>query len=120
MGSTFKKTIISKSVRNSLHGWQRRVKARQGEHPFTLLNTSSPTSSDSTGNSIERMYAVTSNRMKGCSSRYEDTSVSCQHASVERDQNHEHSSEEKLQVPLYPSPQSNTFDDNYNDEIEDA
>ncbi|KAF5765162.1 hypothetical protein HanRHA438_Chr15g0712701 [Helianthus annuus] len=42
MGSRFKKTIVSENVRESLHTWRRRVKAKhKHDPPFTLLPTTS-------------------------------------------------------------------------------
>ncbi|KVI02903.1 Mlo-related protein [Cynara cardunculus var. scolymus] len=46
MGSRFKKTIVSENVRESLHTWRRRVKAKhQHDSTFTLLPTTSSTMS---------------------------------------------------------------------------
>ncbi|KAI3665365.1 hypothetical protein L6452_43989 [Arctium lappa] len=46
MGSRFKKTIVSENVRESLHTWRRRVKAKhQHDSDFTLLPTTSSTMS---------------------------------------------------------------------------
>ncbi|MFS8016611.1 hypothetical protein Hanom_Chr15g01370621 [Helianthus anomalus] len=42
MGSRFKKTIVSENIRESLHTWRRRVKAKhKHDPPFTLLPTTS-------------------------------------------------------------------------------
>lgn len=46
MGSRFKKTVISESVRKSLSKWQRRVKEKQSSS-YELLNTSTTTSLES-------------------------------------------------------------------------
>lgn len=77
MGSKFKKSIISNDVRKSLHGWQRRVKARQGEHPFTLVSKISNVSSDTIGGSTESLYTINSSRTTGSSIT--------RHASLEHD-----------------------------------
>ncbi|KAK1423561.1 hypothetical protein QVD17_18865 [Tagetes erecta] len=46
MGSQFKKTIVSENIRESLHTWRRRVKAKHKHDPtFTLLPTTSSTMS---------------------------------------------------------------------------
>lgn len=47
MGSKFKKTIVSENVRKSLHGWRRKVRARQDGPAFTLLTVPSSVSSNS-------------------------------------------------------------------------
>ncbi|KAK1357670.1 hypothetical protein POM88_050926 [Heracleum sosnowskyi] len=77
MGSRFKKSIISNDVRKSLNGWQRRVKAKQGEHPFTIVSNISYASSDTTGDITENLYTITSSRMTG--------STITQRASLEHD-----------------------------------
>lgn len=46
MGSRYKKTIMSENVRESLHTWQRRVKAKH-RHDLLLPATSSTMSLDS-------------------------------------------------------------------------
>ncbi|XP_076957485.1 MLO-like protein 4 [Bidens hawaiensis] len=46
MGSRFKKTIVSENIRESLHTWRRRVKAKhKHDSTFTLLPTTSSTMS---------------------------------------------------------------------------
>ncbi|OWM66452.1 hypothetical protein CDL15_Pgr013669 [Punica granatum] len=47
MGSRFKKTVISENVRRSLHGWQRRAKAKQHGSSTPLLGAMSVASLDS-------------------------------------------------------------------------
>ncbi|XP_011043168.1 PREDICTED: MLO-like protein 4 [Populus euphratica] len=44
MGAKFKKTVVSENVRKSLHGWQRRVKAKQSSSTPKLLALPSTTS----------------------------------------------------------------------------
>lgn len=44
MGAKFKKTVVSENVRKSLHGWQRRVKAKQSSSTPNLLALPSTTS----------------------------------------------------------------------------
>ncbi|XP_017249990.1 MLO-like protein 4 isoform X1 [Daucus carota subsp. sativus] len=102
MGSRFKKTIISNDVRNSLHKWQRRVKARQGDHPFTLINEVSTASSDTTGDT-ESLYTVNSGKAKGSSIT--------RHASLE------HHTSSGNQTSFYSSCRSE--DDIDSDELED-
>ncbi|XP_073289025.1 MLO-like protein 4 [Primulina huaijiensis] len=52
MGSKYKKTIVSENVRRSLHGWRRKVRAKQ-EPPFKLLTA---TTSIASVESIEGGY----------------------------------------------------------------
>ncbi|KAL3720548.1 hypothetical protein ACJRO7_005373 [Eucalyptus globulus] len=53
MGSKFKKSVISKSVRASLHGWQRRAKAKHSSST-PLLSVASVTSLDSLADDMDR------------------------------------------------------------------
>ncbi|XP_057499904.1 MLO-like protein 4 [Actinidia eriantha] len=105
MGSRFKKSIVSENVRKSLHGWQRKVKARHGGPPFTHLTaTTSTTSLDSVLDEIEIVDAVPSTSGEGSSSICEDTSMV-------QNQIHEISpSDEKLKVPFCEGPQD-SYDD---------
>lgn len=89
-------------MRNSLHKWQRRVKARQGDHPFTLINEVSTASSDTTGDT-ESLYTVNSGRAKGSSIT--------RHASLE------HDTSSGNQTSFYSSCRSE--DDIDSDELED-
>ncbi|PON53457.1 Mlo-related protein [Parasponia andersonii] len=58
MGSRFKKTVLSDNVRKSLHGWQRRVKAKHASHATTpLLSAGRISSSDSVV--TESMHYIT-------------------------------------------------------------
>ncbi|CAK9161640.1 unnamed protein product [Ilex paraguariensis] len=113
MGSRFKKSIVSESVRRSLHGWRRRVKAKRGDSPYTLVNVTSTTSLDSMVD--DRTDSVASSNMEGSSSRREDTSstISHEHASFEQSQTHEISpGDERLQIPLCFGPRYDSYDDN--------
>ncbi|KAK4490487.1 hypothetical protein RD792_001164 [Penstemon davidsonii] len=47
MGSKFKKTIVTENVRRSLHGWTRKVKAKQDGPAFSLVTVPSTASLDS-------------------------------------------------------------------------
>ncbi|XP_073041203.1 MLO-like protein 4 isoform X4 [Primulina eburnea] len=47
MGSKYKKTIVSENVRRSLHGWRKRVRAKQESTSRGLKGTASTTSLDS-------------------------------------------------------------------------
>uniref|UniRef100_A0A5B6Z816 MLO-like protein n=1 Tax=Davidia involucrata TaxID=16924 RepID=A0A5B6Z816_DAVIN len=123
MGSRFKKSIVSENVRSSLHGWQRRVKARQGGPTSTFPSATSTTSLDSSVDEIDGTDTVASGSMEGGSSRYEDATISHQHASVERDQTHEisPSDHERLQVPLCSGPHHNTYDEhNGKNDVKDS
>ena len=106
MGSRFKKSIVSENVRKSLHGWQRKVKARHGGPPFTHLTaTTSTTSLDSVLDEIEIVDAVPSTSGEGSSAICEDTSM------VQQNQIYEISpSDEKLKVPFCEGPQD-SYDD---------
>lgn len=53
MGSKFKKSVISESVRASLHGWQRRAKAKHSSST-PLLSVASVTSLDSLADDMDR------------------------------------------------------------------
>ena len=72
MGAKFKKTVVSENVRKSLHGWQRRVKAKQSSSTSNLLALPSTTSLGSSMTDSEL-------RIGGSSARVEDKSAALQH-----------------------------------------
>ncbi|XP_059641140.1 MLO-like protein 4 [Cornus florida] len=116
MGSNFKKSIIAENVRRSLHGWQRRVKAKQGGPPFTLLSATSTMSLDS--DETDRIDTIATSSVEGSSKGYDDAMSSHQHAYVkEQGQTNEISpSDEQLQVPFPDGPNYSCYDDNYGNE----
>ncbi|XP_034889711.1 MLO-like protein 4 isoform X3 [Populus alba] len=72
MGAKFKKTVVSENVRKSLHGWQRRVKAKQSSSTSNLLALPSTTSLGSSMTDSELSRG-------GSSTRVEDKSAALQH-----------------------------------------
>ncbi|KAA8531988.1 hypothetical protein F0562_006870 [Nyssa sinensis] len=121
MGSRFKKSIVSENIRSSLHGWKRRVKARQGGPSSTLPSATSTTSLDSLVDEIEEIDTFASNSAEGSSSGYEYATTSHQHASMEEGQTHEISpSDERLQVPLSSGTHDDDDDDNGNNDVKDS
>ncbi|KAJ6929810.1 MLO-like protein 4 isoform X2 [Populus alba x Populus x berolinensis] len=72
MGAKFKKTVVSENVRKSLHGWQRRVKAKQSSSTSNLLALPSTTSLGSSMTDSELSRG-------GSSARVEDKSAALQH-----------------------------------------
>lgn len=73
MGAKFKKTVVSENVRKSLHGWQRRVKAKQSSSTNSnLLALPSTTSLGSSMTDSELSRG-------GSSARVEDKSAALQH-----------------------------------------
>ncbi|KAG2696454.1 hypothetical protein I3760_07G060000 [Carya illinoinensis] len=89
MGSRFRKSLISESVRDSLTGWQRRVKAKHGS-TVALLNETT-TFSDSPAHEIVRLDESAINSMEGSSSRDRGTFSSRRRGSI------------SVSVPLYKS-----------------
>ncbi|KAL7223807.1 hypothetical protein ACSBR1_025288 [Camellia fascicularis] len=113
MGSKFKKSIVSESVRRSLHGWQRRVKLRHVGPSFALSKEKkSTTSLDSEQDEIDRVDGVPS--IIGC----EDTSGSNQHVSIVQDS--EISLSDEKHDPLCIGPSYDSYDDDSSDESDDC
>ncbi|KAI3420664.1 MLO-like protein [Psidium guajava] len=77
MGSKFKKSVMSESVRTSLHGWQRRARAKQTSST-PLLSTTSVTSLDSLADDTDRFDGLDYHQIgiEGSSLDAEDTSFS--------------------------------------------
>ncbi|XP_030535999.2 MLO-like protein 4 isoform X2 [Rhodamnia argentea] len=74
MGSKFKKSVMSESVRTSLHGWQRRAKAKH----TPLLSATSVTSLDSLVDDMDRFDGLGHHQtgIEGSSLDAEDSSFS--------------------------------------------
>ncbi|XP_068344833.1 MLO-like protein 4 [Pyrus communis] len=106
MGSRFKKSVVSENVRNSLHGWTRRVKARQSTSSTAttqLLKTS--TSSDSIVDETRKLESSASNSSERSSFKKQNTSF-----------RHLQSGDEKLETPLSVGPVYDSYsDDNEGD-----
>ncbi|KAF8035449.1 hypothetical protein BT93_C1467 [Corymbia citriodora subsp. variegata] len=77
MGSKFKKSVISESVRTSLHGWHRRAKAKRSSST-PLLSMASVTSLDSMADDMDRFDGLGHHQIgiEGSSLDAEDTSFS--------------------------------------------
>lgn len=76
MGSKFKKSVISENVRKSLHGWHKRVKARQDRSSYNLMSAASTTSLDSMVDEMDNnIDGTTSISMEDRSSRFENVSL---------------------------------------------
>lgn len=101
MGSRFKKSVMTENVRTSLVRWQRRVKARNGTSSVALLSAAA---SDSVVHDVERIDDFAINSMEGSSSVVRDTSFSHQQASMSKDQIHELSPNDTIQVPVSSDP----------------
>lgn len=101
MGSRFKKSVMTENVRTSLVRWQRRVKARNGTSSVALLSAAA---SDSVVHDVERIDDFAINSMEGSSSVVRDTSFSHQQASMSKDQIHELSPNDMIQVPVSSDP----------------
>ncbi|TQD73192.1 hypothetical protein C1H46_041280 [Malus baccata] len=105
MGSRFKKSVVSENVRNSLHGWKRRVKARQGTSSTAtthLVRTS--TSSDSIVDETHKLESSSSNPSERSSFKKQNTSF-----------RHLQGGDEKLETPLSVGPVYDSYSDD-NDE----
>ncbi|XP_075653662.1 MLO-like protein 4 [Castanea sativa] len=103
MGSRFKKSVMTENVRTSLVRWQRRVKARNGTSSVALL-IAGTAASDSVVHDVERIDDFAINSMEGSSSGVRDTSFSHQQASMSKDQIHELSPNDMIQVPVSSDP----------------
>ncbi|RVW51491.1 MLO-like protein 4 [Vitis vinifera] len=119
MGSRFKKTIMSENVRKSLHGWQRRVKARHSGAPFPLLTATSTSSLSSLcplEDEMDRTDHGASSSKEGSYSILEDTSTPYQPVSLAQSPSFEVSPSNKSPVPLHCDPIHDSY---HSDEEED-
>lgn len=90
MGSSFKKSVVSEDVRNSLHGWKRRVKARQSTSSTATTHlVRTLTSSDSIVDETRKLESSSSNSSERSSFKNENTSF-----------RHLQGGDEKLETPL--------------------
>ncbi|GMN29061.1 hypothetical protein TIFTF001_002272 [Ficus carica] len=105
MGTRFKRTVIAESVRTSLSGWKRRVKARHAPPHTTPLLSSTPTtttattSSDSVQSGTHKSDNFASTSAEGSSSGVHDTTSSP----------HNHG---MSQFPFLGSPRCDSFSSN--------
>ncbi|CAK7334225.1 unnamed protein product [Dovyalis caffra] len=80
MGGKFKKTVVSENVRKSLHGWQRRVKAKKSSSTPNLLALPATISMDfSVADSRHQINDSPFSSTERNSSRVVDKSASFQH-----------------------------------------
>lgn len=82
MGSRYNKSVVSKNVRNSLTGWQRRVKAKNASS-ISLLSSGTTASQDSTAHDKGKTDDCVPNSMEGSTARDQAPSLSCQQTSLE-------------------------------------
>lgn len=82
MGSRYNKSVVSKNVRNSLTGWQRRVKAKNASS-ISLLSAGTTASQDSTEHDKGKTDDCVPNSMEGSTARDQAPSLSCQQTSLE-------------------------------------
>ncbi|KAB1201807.1 MLO-like protein 4 [Morella rubra] len=82
MGSRYNKSVVSKNVRNSLTGWQRRVKAKNASS-ISLLSSGTTASQDSTEHDKGKTDDCVPNSMEGSTARDQAPSLSCQQTSLE-------------------------------------
>ncbi|KAL3844996.1 hypothetical protein ACJIZ3_002399 [Penstemon smallii] len=82
MGSKFKKTIVSENVRRSLHGWRRKVKAKQDGPAFSLVTVPSTASLDSMVD--EEQQQRQHDEITPCDEKLQDS-----FRSISLDENHE-------------------------------
>ncbi|KAK9284697.1 hypothetical protein L1049_023873 [Liquidambar formosana] len=115
MGSRFKRSILSKNVRRSLHGWRRRVKARQSSY----LRLPSTTSTTSLGSMVDEMDDIQNVSLSGVernSSQFEGTSITQQPAHAAQGQTDElPPSDKKFEDPLCSGPIYDDYDDDHED-----
>ncbi|XP_057965038.1 MLO-like protein 4 isoform X1 [Malania oleifera] len=132
MGSRFRKSVISKDVRKSLHGWQMRAKARHGSSSARMSATSTT--------SLKSPSACTSMTSTSCfkplinetnnidnpvfrslelrSSIYEDNSSPLESVYAKEDRTYKPSqSDRKLSVSLTSAPIFDSYD-SYDDDEE--
>ena len=82
MDAKFKKTVVTENVRNSLHGWKRRVKARHSTSSMRATGSSYiPWKSLRHKHKIDKSA---SSSTRGSSSGVADTPVSCQEVSTQQ------------------------------------
>lgn len=113
MGSRFKKTVVSENVRKSLHGWQRRVKARHNGASFALLTAPSTSSLSSLDplDEVERIDNVASTSKEGSYSMVVDTSTPLEPISLEQNSSFQPlPSNKKFQDPLRRDPTLDSSD----------
>ena len=118
MGSRFKKSVMTENVRTSLVRWQRRVKARNGTSSVALLSAAP----DSVVHDVGRIDDFAINSEEGSSSGVRDTSFSHQQASMSKDQIHELSANDMIQVPVSSDPLYDSYcsdDVDHDDSSED-
>ncbi|KAK4583936.1 hypothetical protein RGQ29_021883 [Quercus rubra] len=96
-------SVMTENVRTSLVRWQRRVKARNGTSSVALLSAGTA-ASDSVVHDVGRIDDFAINSVEGSSSGVQDTSFSHQQASMSKDQIHELSANDMIQVPVSSDP----------------
>ncbi|KAF9622786.1 hypothetical protein IFM89_034021 [Coptis chinensis] len=95
MGSKFKKSVVTESVRESLHGWRKRAgKKRNGRSYYYLDNATSVTSLDCS--------PISSSRFEDGSSSHQPVSISV-NESGEQESRDENSYVSHTSAPLYDS-----------------
>ncbi|KAE8010632.1 hypothetical protein FH972_006987 [Carpinus fangiana] len=118
MGSRFGKSVISENVRESLTGWQRRVKAKHGSS-VGLLSATATLSSGSVGDEMEIIHDLASDSMEGSSSKDHHSSFSRQPASMLKNPLYEVSLDDKkleTAVSSGPACDSSASDDGNHDD----
>lgn len=103
MGSEYKKSIISESVKKSLHRWRCRVKAGRQESSSTSSfhhrALTSTTSLNSVPDVADQVHNIVSSTTEESSARQEDVKVSVQEGSLKPDETDEISEcDDKIQV----------------------
>ncbi|KAJ6736856.1 MLO-LIKE PROTEIN 1 [Salix viminalis] len=114
MGAKFKKTVVSENVRKSLHGWQRRVKAKQSSSTPNLLalpSTSSPGFSTS-DSEIKTNFSSKGRSSSGVVDASEDNEITSQAIT-------DGISEDNEMLEVSPCSGTPCYD-TYSDEEEDA
>ncbi|KAK9948411.1 hypothetical protein M0R45_003987 [Rubus argutus] len=113
MGSRFKKSVVSESVRESLSGWKRRVKARQSTSSKTGLLSSSSTSTTAFSSDSSKVGGSSSNSAEGSSisSRLQKPSSPHLEANVQQGQ-----VSETLESLLCADPHYDIFDEEKEDD----
>ena len=94
---------MTENVRTSLVRWQRRVNARNGTSSVALLSAGTA-ALDSVVHDVGRIDDFAINSVEGSSSGVQDTSFSHQQASMSKDQIHELSANDMIQVPVSSDP----------------
>ncbi|KAH6784572.1 hypothetical protein C2S52_009531 [Perilla frutescens var. hirtella] len=101
MGSKFKKTIVSENVRQSLHGWRRKVRTRHGGQGFTTSSLESKVDEgeeDDVGNA--------NGSKEGSSTKFERSLASEQDASLRQARGNE-----ELQDLVCSAAEGGKYDD---------